>query len=250
MQLTWLDNNSWLIEIAQCRILLDPWLVGSLVFGNLKWLFEGKKCTSHPIPENIDLILLSQGLEDHAHPPTLKILDHDLPVVASVNGAKVCKDLGYSTIHSLDHGESYIFQDNLEIKAVAGSPIGPTLVENGYIIKDLTSGDSIYYEPHGFHLANLQKQEPVKVVITPLTNIKIPLVGPVIKGQESAVEVCRWLKPEYILSTAAGDDTEFEGLLPKVLKAEGTIDSFRQLLKNEDIDTKVLEPGSWKMVTI
>lgn len=249
MQLTWLDSNSWLIEIAGLRILLDPWLVGSLVFGNLKWLLEGKKTQSHPIPDNIDFILLSQGLEDHAHPPTLKVLDHNLPVVASPNAAKVCADLGYSNIKSLNHGESYIFQDKLEIKAVKGSPVGPTLVENGYILRDLTSDESLYYEPHGFHSSSLQ-QEEVKVIITPLTNIKIPLLGPVIKGQETAVEVCRWLKPKYILSTAAGGDIEFEGLLAKILKPEGSVEGFRQLLQQENMETQVLEPDSWKVLTI
>ena len=249
MQLTWLDSNSWLIEIAQCRILLDPWLVGSLVFGNLKWLLEGKRTQSHPIPENIDLILLSQGLEDHAHPPTLEVLDHDLPVVASPNGAKVCQTLGYSSIKSLNHNESYIFKDKLEIKAVPGSPIGPTLVENGYILRDLTTNESIYYEPHGFHSANLQEEE-VQVIITPLTGIKIPLIGPVLKGQETAIEVCRWLKPKYIISTAAGGDIEFEGLLTKVLKPEGSIARFRQLLQQENMETQVIEPESWQPVTI
>jgi L-ascorbate metabolism protein UlaG (beta-lactamase superfamily) len=249
MQLTWLDSNSWLIEIAGLRILLDPWLVGSLIFGNLKWLLEGKKIKSHPLPENIDFILLSQGLEDHAHPPTLKILDHHLPVVASPNASKVCESLGYSNIKSLNHGDSYIFEDKLEIKAVKGSPVGPTLVENGYILRDLGSDESIYYEPHGFHSSSLQ-QEEVKVIITPLTNINIPLIGPVIKGQETAVEVCRWLKPKYIISTAAGGEIEFEGLLAKVLKPDGSIERFRQLLQQENMDTQVIEPDSWQAVTI
>jgi len=40
MYLTWLDSNSWLIELAGKRILLDPWLVGDLTFGNLTWLFR------------------------------------------------------------------------------------------------------------------------------------------------------------------------------------------------------------------
>ena len=35
MHLTWLDSNSWLIEMGGQRILLDPWLSGPLVFGNL-----------------------------------------------------------------------------------------------------------------------------------------------------------------------------------------------------------------------
>ena len=43
MHLTYLDSNSWLIEIGSQKILLDPWLVGSLVFGNLPWLFKGEK---------------------------------------------------------------------------------------------------------------------------------------------------------------------------------------------------------------
>jgi L-ascorbate metabolism protein UlaG (beta-lactamase superfamily) len=57
MQLTYLDSNSWLMEISGRRILLDPWLVGDLVFGNLPWLFKGRKNTERAIPENLDLIL-------------------------------------------------------------------------------------------------------------------------------------------------------------------------------------------------
>lgn len=241
MQLTWLDSNSWLIEIAQVRILLDPWLVGTLVFGNLSWLFEGKKLTQRAIPENIDLILLSQGLEDHAHPPTLKQLNHHLPVVASENASKVCQELGYETIHTLKHGESYIFADKVEIKAVPGSPVGVNLVENGYIIRDLATDESIYYEPHGYHSPSLQQERSIKAIITPLINLKLPLIGSVIKGQDNALEVCRWVKPQYILPTAAGGDIEFTGLLMSILKAEGNLDDFRALLNQNQLSTQVIE---------
>lgn len=83
MELTWYDSNSWLIEMGGQRILLDPWLVGDLTFGNTPWLFRGFRSQPLAIPENIDLILLSQGLEDHAHPPTLKELDKSWPVLGS-----------------------------------------------------------------------------------------------------------------------------------------------------------------------
>ena len=250
MQLTWLDSNSWLIEIAGLRILLDPWLVGSLTFGDLPWLFEGKKKTARSIPESIDMILLSQGLEDHAHPPTLKVLDRNLPVVASENATKVCQGFGYTDIHPLKHDETYIFQDKIAIEAVAGSLVGVNLVENGYIIRDLHSEDSVYYEPHGFHSANLQRQKAVKAIITPLTNIVIPFVGSVIKGQEDAVEVCRWLKPQYIFSTAAGGDLEFNGFLTKMLKEEGSIDRFRDLLSKENINTSAIELQPWSTINL
>ncbi|NES88971.1 MBL fold metallo-hydrolase, partial [Okeania sp. SIO2B9] len=126
MHLTWLDSNSWLIEIGGKQLLLDPWLVGPLVFGNLPWLFKGERRTPRAIPENIDLIVLSQGLEDHAHPQTLKQLNKNIPVVASPTAAKVVQELGYSQIVTLAHGETYSFDNSIEIRAVPGSLVGPT----------------------------------------------------------------------------------------------------------------------------
>jgi L-ascorbate metabolism protein UlaG (beta-lactamase superfamily) len=244
MNLTYLDSNSWLIEIDGKRILLDPWLVGELVFANLSWLFRGIKNNPNPIPKNLDLILLSQGLEDHAHIPTLKKLDHNIPVVASPNAAKVVEKLGYTQITSLKHGESYTLADKVEIKAIPGSPIGPTLVENGYLLKGLESGKTLYYEPHGHHSPSIKEAAPIDVVITPIIGIKIPLVGAVIKGQKAALEICQWLQPQVILSTAAGGDVTFEGLLTSVLKAEGNIDSFNSLLKQKNLATQAIESKS------
>ncbi|MFO0408591.1 MAG: MBL fold metallo-hydrolase, partial [Dolichospermum sp.] len=50
MNLTWLDSNSWLIEIGQQRILIDPWLIGTLTFNNLDWLFKGYRYQDRSIP--------------------------------------------------------------------------------------------------------------------------------------------------------------------------------------------------------
>jgi L-ascorbate metabolism protein UlaG (beta-lactamase superfamily) len=250
MQLTWLDSNSWLLEMAGKRLLVDPWLVGSLTFGNLTWLFEGKKTANHPLPENIDLILLSQGLEDHAHPPTLQLFDRQIPVVASPNAAKVVHNLGYQQTQTLTHGASYIFDNAIEITAVPGSPIGPTLVENGYIIKELATNQTIYYEPHGYHSPNLDNYGKIDVIITPLIDLKIPFLGPVIKGQESALKVCQRLQPQYVISTAAGGDIEFQGLLMAVLQAAGSPESFQELLKSQALPTKVIDPQPWQPFTV
>jgi len=146
MYLTWLDSNSWLIEMAGKRILLDPWLVGSLMFGNAAWFFKADRRTPHQIPENIDLILLSQGLEDHAHPPTLKQLNHAIPVVGSPSAAKLVNSLGYTEVTALAHGEVFRIPDLLEIQAVIGAPTGPNNFENGYILRDLVDGTSVYYD--------------------------------------------------------------------------------------------------------
>lgn len=242
MYLTWLDSNTWLIEIAEKRIIVDPWLVGSLVFGNLTWLFKGERRTPRPIPENIDLILLSQGLEDHTHPPTLKQFNPNIPVVGSPSAAKVVRELGYTDVTALAHGESFTLANQLQIKATTGSPIGPQVVENGYLIKDLDSGTTIYYEPHGHHSPSLKAVAPVDVVITPIIDLALPLVGSIIKGRKSALEVVQLLKPQFILPTAAGGDVEFEGMLLSILRTLGSTEEFRSALRSHNLSTQVIEP--------
>ena len=250
MNLTYLDSNSWLIELDGKRILLDPWLVGDLVFNNQPWLFKSIKNNPQPIPENIDMILLSQGLEDHAHPPTLKELDRDLLVVASPNGAKVVKQLSYTNVTSLEHGAVFKLGEQIKIKAVPGSPIGPTLTENGYIIKGLESGKSIYYEPHGNHADSLKESAPIDVIITPLVSLKLPVIGAVIKGQETALKVCKQLNPQVILSTAAGGDIDSKGMLISMIKADGTVEEFNRLLQQNNLSTKAIDPQSGEKIEL
>lgn len=242
MYLTWLDSNSWLLEIAEQRILIDPWLVGSLTFGNLDWLFKGSRHQDRPIPENIDLILLSQGLEDHAHPQTLKQLDRNIPVVASPNAAKVVQQLNYTQVTTLVHGESFTLNQSVAIKATPGSLVGLNLVENGYLLKELVSGFTLYYEPHGNHSATLKEIAPVDVVITPLIDATLPLVGSIIKGNKYAIEVAQWLQPQIMLNTAAGGDVIFEGLLNSFLQIKGSIAEFRALLEKHNLPTQVIVP--------
>ncbi|GAX34517.1 MBL fold metallo-hydrolase [Nodularia sp. NIES-3585] len=242
MYLTWLDSNSWLLEIGNQRILLDPWLVGSLTFGNLDWFFRGSRTQERPIPENIDLILLSQGLEDHAHPETLKQLNHQIKVVGSPNAAKLLPGLGYTSVTSLAHGETFNLNEQVEITAVPGSTVGYNLVENGYFLKEVTSGLTLYYEPHGSHSPEVKQFAPVDVVITPIVNVTLPLGVPIIKGRKSALEVAQWLQPQIMLPTAAGGDVIFEGLLTSFLKAEGSAEEFISLLNQHNLTTRVMEP--------
>jgi len=250
MRLTWLDSNSWLIEAAGKRILLDPWLVGSLTFGNAPWFFKADRRSPQPIPEQIDFILLSQGLEDHAHPETLKAMDRSIPVIGSPSAAKVVKELGFTTITSLSHGQIFTIPDLIQIRAVKGAPVGPTTHENGYILQDLVENTSLYYEPHGFHSPEIQEFAPVDVMITPILDLKLPLFGSIIKGQTSAVQAAKFLKPQLILPTAGDGDLIYSGLLVKFLQAEGNADSLRSLLSQNQISAKVYEPIPRETITV
>ncbi|MDX2216589.1 MAG: MBL fold metallo-hydrolase [Oculatellaceae cyanobacterium bins.114] len=242
MYLTWLDSNSWLIEMGGQQILLDPWLVGNLVFGNMPWLFQGVRSQSRPIPVKIDLILLSQGLEDHAHPETLKQLDRTIPVVASPNAVKVVQELGYTQITSLSHGDSYTLADNVTIQAFPGSPIGPFLTENAYLLREHSSGQTLYYEPHGYHAESLRAIAPVDVIITPMVSLEIPVLGPIIQGHKTAFQIAQWLQPQVMLPTAAGGDVSFTGLINSVLQGSGSSAELRTQLAENGLTTQVIEP--------
>lgn len=242
MQLTWLDSNSWLIELAQKRILLDPWLVGSLTFGNLPWLLRGYRSQEHVIPDSLDLILLSQGLEDHAHPETLRQLNKSIPVVGSVSAAKVARQLGFSQVTALKHNETFVLGDRVSIQATVGSPLGPLVQENGYLMKELATGTTLYYEPHGSHPPTLKESAPIDVVIAPLIDLTLPIVGSIIKGAESALELAQRVNPQVMLPTAADGNVQYEGVLLSMLKAIGSVDEFRAKLIENNLSTKVFEP--------
>lgn len=249
MQLTYYGANSWLIDLGHTRILLDPWLVDDLVFGNQSWFFRGYRQHSPTIPEQFDLILLSQGLPDHAHVPTLKQLDRTIPVVASLTGAKVAKQLNYTTVTAMKHGQTYQLDDRLSVRSLPGAPIGLQR-ENAYIIRDLQTKTSLYYEPHGFYADNVQDYAPVDVLIHPLANLELPLVGAIIQGQKTAMDVVKSLKPQVILPTAVGGDVEYEGILDAMLKTTGSPDEFRQQLAAQQIDAQVIEPQAGKPVDL
>ena len=249
MYLTWLDSNSWLIELAGKRILLDPWLVGNYTFGNLTWLFKGYRHQERAIPEALDLILLSQGLEDHTHPETLKRLDKAIAIVGSPSAANVAQQLGFSQVTALKHGEIFTL-DHLTIQATPGSPLGPLVQENGYLLKDLVSGVKLYYEPHGFHAPTLKENAPIEVVITPLIDLGLPVLGSIIKGTESALKLAQDVRPQVMLPTAAGGDIMVEGWLLSMLTEIGSPDEFRTKLAENNLDIKVLEPKPGDRVEI
>ena len=248
MQLTYIGSNSWFLEIGDRRILLDPWLVGDLVFGNAPWLFKGTHRTPPISPENIDLILLSQGLEDHAHRPTLEKLAKTVPIVGSPNAAKVSREIGFETVIALPHGKAHT-AGNLEIHAFPGAPVGPQR-ENAYLLKDLATGKTLYYEPHGFPPQEIQKCAPIDAVISPLLSLKIPLIGPVINGSASAPQLATWLQPKYFFGTAAGGDIEFSGILNSLLKVEGSAEALQAQLQAKNIATEVIDPTPGQPIAI
>lgn len=249
MHVTWFDSNTWLFEIAGQKILVDPWLKGPLVFGGAGWLFRGEHPADRPLPDDVDFIVLSQGLEDHAHPETLKAFDHGIPVVGSPNAAKVVTDLGFTELSSLEHGQIFTGA-GWTLKAVPGAPIGPMLVENGYILTEQSTGLKLFYEPHGFHESDLKSEGPVDVVISPMVDLSLPLLGPIIRGQRSAFELAEWLQPQVMLPTAEAGEAQYKGLLLSLLQVTGSVDEVRAKFAESGKSIQVRSPRVGERIEI
>jgi len=259
MQLTRIDMNSWIMQIAGQTVLIDPWLLDPLVFYGKPWLYEGYHVhspafTPDTLPK-IDLILISQGLDDHCHRPTLAKLDRSIPVVASPDAAKVVKQLGYSQVTAITNWEEYIFVDRLQITAIPGAIVGAQTVENGYYLKDISMGESIgetaYYEPHLFR-AEVQMEQripTVDVAIAPVIAQVFPLLGEVVQGPQQALQLVKTLHPHVFVPTTIGEVT-VTGLLPMLTKSYGSVAEFRELLLNSGEPTELLEPQPGETLNI
>ena len=216
---TYLGANGWLLEFDQLRVLVDPWLTGRLSFPPGDWLLKGELPHDRAVPEDLDLLLLTQGLADHAHPATLEQLPRDLPVVGSAAAIRVVKGMGFQTRTALQPGQRTEHQ-GLAIRATAGAPVPQ--VENGYVLEH-TAG-SLYLEPHGFLDAAVEPQR-LDAVITPMVDLGLPVLGAFVKGCSVVPQLVERFQPSTVLASTAGGDVRFDGALSGILKLQGSAQS-------------------------
>lgn len=247
MKLTRIDLNSWIFDLGGVTILVDPWLVDPLVFYGQPWLFTAYHTTPIAFTPGtlppIDLILLSQGLDDHCHRPTLEKLDRRIPVVASSTAAQVVKQLGYEQVTTLAAGQRHAIA-NLTITAIPGAEVQPGQRENGYVLRDRTTQTALYYEPHLFPLDPAAQTQigAIDVAIAPVVGQIFPLLGQVVMGPEQALGLVKSLQPRYFVPTALGD-IRATGLLPMLIKPVGSLAEFGDRLLAAGFPTQLLTPA-------
>ena len=210
---TYLGANGWLLNLAGLRVLLDPWLTGPLVFPPGAWLLKGELPRPMPIPDSLDLLLLTQGLPDHAHPETLQALSKQIPVVASAAAARVVQGLGFEAITELQPGDTTTIS-GLTIQATAGAAV--PAVENGYLL-DWCDG-SLYLEPHGVLDPSID-QRSVDTLITPVVDLGLPVLGAFITGARVMPELIGRFQPKTVLASTTGGDVKFSGMISSLLNA-------------------------------
>ncbi len=217
-------SNGWLLEFDKIRILVDPWLKGDLIFPPGAWFFKGRLSNKWPIPKNIDLILLTQGLSDHCHSATLDEFSKNIPVYGSKSCSKVVKKLGFKSFKKLSPGnEIYVF--GLRILVTSGAPVPQT--ENGYIIS--YKHFNLYIEPHGYVDKNIEI-ENIHTIITPIVDVSLPIIGNIIRGREAALQLAKKFNPINILASATGGDAIYSGIVNEIIQIKGTLNDLENNL--------------------
>ena len=232
---TYLGSNGWIIEFMKARIVIDPWLLGDLIFPPGGWFFKGTLEEEIPIPENIDLILLTQGLPDHCHIPSLKKFPKKTNIICSKSAYKILDDLNFESINIIQPGQHLEFND-IKIEATSGAAVPQ--IENGYILE--SNDGSFYIEPHGF-LDNTIKPRKLDAVISPTKNLELPIFGPFVKGADVIPNLVKLFNPSYILSSTTGGDAQFSGILNSLI----TLEEFKK-----NLDCKILELDQMQSIVI
>jgi len=212
---TYLGSNGWLIKFKKTNLIIDPWLKGDLIFPPGEWFFKGSLEEEILIDKGIDIILLTQGLPDHCHVPTLEMFRKDIPIICPQSAFETLKKIGFDSIKMLKPNEK-TNQLNLSFQATAGAPVPQ--VENGYIVKD-DQNNGFYIEPHGYLDENLDEQS-LDAVITPTKNLELPLVGSFVKGADVIPKLINKFNPKYILSSTVGGDAKYSGFLNKFISVQ------------------------------
>ena len=211
---TYLGSNGWIIEFKKVRLVIDPWLLGDLIFPPGGWFFKGTLKDEIPTPKNIDLILLTQGLPDHCHIPSLKKFPKNTNIICSKSAFKTLVELNFESIEIMQPGQKLEFYD-IDIEATSGAAVPQ--IENGYILE--SNDGSFYIEPHGY-LDNKIKPRKLDAVITPTKNLELPMLGPFVKGADVIPNLVKMFDPSYVLSSTTGGDAQFSGMLNSLISLE------------------------------
>ena len=176
--------------------------------------------------------MLTQGLPDHCHVPTLEMFRKDIPIICPKSAVETLKIIGFSSIKVLKPTEKTNYF-NLSFEATAGAPVPQ--IENGYIVKD-DQDNGFYIEPHGYLDENLNKQS-LDAVITPTKNLELPLLGSFVKGADVIPKLINKFNPKFILSSTIGGDAKYSGFLNNFI----SVQDYEEELNCNLVDLKSME---------
>lgn len=210
---TSLGFNGYALRYRSCTVVVDPWLYDDLIFLQ-PFLYRQQKervteanmdVTDFPV-EKIDTLVLTQSIEDHAHPATLERLPRDLRVYATPKCRGILKKLEFSNVTYFDYDMTYELGEGLQLKALKGASL--VLYREYALLFKVADGAgrtcTLYHEPHGDHLWGQLKglKDSIDIVMSPFANASVGIRNAglleffLFKGYKGNVDVCSFIKPK------------------------------------------------------
>ena len=216
-------DNSWLLTMDTCRLLIDPWLMGVEVdffpWFNTQW-HKTPPVAIDQVPE-YDAVLITQKYPDHFHQETLKKLSPKKIIAPKSIEKKLRQLLPSSEIIGLDKKNSLTELLGVKIQFLSTSrKIDPIydafLLDNGQ--------ESVFLATHGFSPSPEQtelisKASPCALLVNPFNHYELPvfLGGVVAPGLEGVEKLCTLLNPKKVVATH-DEDKHAKGLVSKFAK--------------------------------
>mmetsp|Transcript_13998 Transcript_13998/g.28391 ORF Transcript_13998/g.28391 Transcript_13998/m.28391 type:complete len:270 (+) Transcript_13998:124-933(+) len=244
-----INGQLWQFESGS-RILVDPILIGDLTFFGLPGLYKAKPrvpCDAAlrdaVLAGDFDALLLSQGWEDHVHPPTLTALKAagalrpDVPIIGPPSAAAAVVSCGLSdSFVKLAHGESQVVCD-VTVRAVPGALLGPPWArrENALCVTGggEPPGCGLFYEPHGEWGADqdLAALEPeVGILVAPAVAMKVGPLFELVHGAGALRRAAELLRPHTAVALLNGD-IDATGLSAPFVYGDGSFDDSERALQ-------------------
>ena len=247
------DYQSWLFEVGNTRIALDPWLTDVLRFPAGAWMFERRRhepsaYTPDSLPP-LDALIISAHFGDHLHNETLEALDKSTPVYTTKQAAPRLERLGFRAVNILGHGMSIELGEDARLYGVSpGFPYTSNAL--GFVLEECASEARLYFEAHTTDEAVLDAlPQPITVMMTPVESVK--LLGITFSMDAArALRSAKKLVPKFFLPTGV-EPSRATGLFGNILiRCRGSIEDFDALLAESDLDTKLVNPCSGEGLTL
>jgi len=270
---THLEGNGQLWQLKsgneQVSLVVDP-LASQLDFG-IPWGYRANKVALSE-SQTIDLIcdakpthcLLTMGLDDHCHPPTITKMMNKLPdleyiVAASAEKKLIGLGLKADKITVLKHGESCRLGD-AKVIATEGALVGPPWQERelGFLLqlgKSEMEGISIYYEPHADVILKNIKNLRADIMVSPVTKQALPAQVPsegqytLVYGADRTLEIANTLGASVVVPLGNGV-LDIEGPLASLVSASGGVSELERLLEENGSSVKVEKASPGVPITV
>ncbi len=242
-------DSSWLIQLNNTRLILDPWLVGEQV-DVASWFnrqsHQDKCLTIRDLPP-IDAILISHPFTDHCHEATLKQFSADTPIFASPMAFKIIQKWRYFTHLQVLNPSAKVLKPllikDIEIHFFAANH-WLDLTHQALFLRAKASQKTVFYAPHGYWVKDLKNNQlldnqAIDLVLCTFSWYKLPwyLGGVVNFGAHNTLQLLKQLQAKFALATH--DEHKIaRGLVARLAQTEYT-NNLDKLLADNQLLTQI-----------